>query len=73
MQIKVPKDKIGRIISIDWALSLSITPIATIISGYLADLLGIIFLFFICCLVGILTTIVLWFFSDIRQFNKKFK
>jgi len=69
MQIIVPKDKIGRITSIDHTLSMSISPIGTIISGPLAEMLGTGNLFLYSALLMILVTILIWGLSSVRRIN----
>lgn len=71
MQLKVPADKMGRISSIDWAISMAISPIASIIAGPLAEILGISNLFFYCSLIGITLTIIFWQITIIRAKNNK--
>jgi len=73
MQIKVPSDKMGRITSIDYAISLAITPIATIIAGPLAELFGVANLFLYCAILGSIITIILWYFAHTRINNNKMK
>ena len=73
MQIKVPSDKMGRITSIDYAISLALTPIATIIAGPLAELFGVANLFLYCAILGSIITIILWYFAHTRINNNKMK
>jgi hypothetical protein len=65
MQRKVPADKMGRLSSLDWAISSAISPIATIITGPLSELLGVTPLFLSCSILGMLITIVLWWIAHI--------
>jgi len=67
VQTTVPADKLGRVTSIDHALSSAISPIGAIISGSLALVFGIPLLLFYCSLIGILWTIGIWFFTGIRK------
>ena len=67
IQTTVPADKLGRVTSIDHALSSSISPIGSLISGPLALLFGIQFLFIYFSLIGILSTIGFWSFTGIRK------
>ncbi|TFF90956.1 MAG: MFS transporter [Promethearchaeota archaeon] len=69
MQSLVPKDKMGRVSSIANFLSMLISPLGIIISGPLGALLGIPILYFICGLIGIIITLLTWFFSGIRHIN----
>ncbi len=67
VQTAVPADKLGRVTSIDHALSSAISPIGSLISGPLALVFGIPLLLFYCSLIGILWTIGIWFFTGIRK------
>lgn len=67
IQTTVPHDKIGKVTSIDHALSSAISPIGSLISGPLALVLGIPLLLFLCALIGILWTIGIWSFTGIRK------
>ncbi|MFX1316935.1 MAG: MFS transporter [Promethearchaeota archaeon] len=69
IQTVVPKDKIGRITSIDHTLSMSISPVGTFISGPLAIFLGTGNLFLCSALLMILITSLIWSFSSIRRIN----
>ena len=66
MQHKVPADKMGRLSSLDWAISSAISPIATIITGPLSELIGVTPLFLSCSIVGMIITIVFWWIAHIR-------
>lgn len=67
LQTTVPTDKIGRVASIDQTLSMAISPIATIIAGPIAELIGIPLLFFSCGLIGFIYTIAIWTFTGISK------
>jgi DHA3 family macrolide efflux protein-like MFS transporter len=67
MQTVVPADKMGRITSIDHSLSMSISPIGTIISGPLAEVFGVGNLFLYCAILGTIVTILIWSFTGIRR------
>ena len=69
IQIKVPADKMGRISSIDFAVSMAISPIGAIISGPLAELFGIANLFLYCAILGMVITIIFWWMAHIRFNN----
>jgi DHA3 family macrolide efflux protein-like MFS transporter len=69
VQTIVPKDKLGRITSIDTTLSMAITPIGTIIAGPLADLLGVSNLYFYCALLALIITASIWSFTSIKKVN----
>ncbi|MBY9014827.1 MAG: MFS transporter [Candidatus Lokiarchaeota archaeon] len=67
IQTVVPADKMGRITSIDNSLSMSISPIGTLISGPLAEMFGVGNLFLYCAILGIIVTILVWSFTGIKN------
>jgi DHA3 family macrolide efflux protein-like MFS transporter len=73
MQIIVPKDKMGRVNSLDHSLSMSISPIGSIISGPLAELFGAGNLFLYSALFGIIVTALTWRFTSIRRVDYESK
>ena len=66
MQLKVPADKMGRLSSLDWAISSAITPIATIISGPLSNVIGVTSLFLSSSIIGMIITLILWQIARIK-------
>jgi MFS family permease len=69
IQTVVPKDKLGRITSIDWFLSNLMSPIGAIISGPLAIILGIPSLLLYSAIVGLIIPVSLWSFTKIRKLD----
>jgi DHA3 family macrolide efflux protein-like MFS transporter len=69
VQTVVPKDKIGRIISIDFALSMAISPIGSLASGFLTELFGLPNLIIYCAIIGILLTLPVWFIFIKNKFD----
>jgi len=67
IQTTVPLDKMGRVSSISAAISASILPIGTILSGPLAEILGISLLFFYCAILGLIVTSSIWTLTNIRK------
>ena len=67
MQTVVPADKMGRITSIDSSLSMSISPIGTLISGPLAEIFGVGNLFLYCSILGMIVTLLIWNFTGIKK------
>jgi DHA3 family macrolide efflux protein-like MFS transporter len=67
MQMKVPAQKIGRVTAINSTLAMAISPLGTIIAGPIADLLGIQNLFILCGVFGIIITLIVWIFSDMKE------
>ncbi|MCP4763289.1 MAG: MFS transporter [archaeon] len=71
MQNKVPDDKMGRISSIDFAISFAISPISILLSGFLAEILGIRNLYFYCAIVGIIISLLIWRYASLLNKQKK--
>ncbi len=74
MQRKVPADKMGRISSLDWAISSAIVPIATIMAGPLSEMIGTTTLFLICSITGMIITLIIWWIAHTRVktfYNRK--
>ncbi|MFX1305043.1 MAG: MFS transporter, partial [Promethearchaeota archaeon] len=69
MQKKIPVDKMGRISSIDWAISSAISPIGTLISWPLSEIFGVPNLFLICSIIGIIITLIFWWIAHVRINN----
>ncbi len=69
LQSAVPKDKVGRIMSIDHMISMAIAPIGALLSGPLANLFGIINLLLMCAIIGIIFPSLIWFFTKIRHLD----
>lgn len=67
MQTTIPPEKQGRVLSISMAIATVVSPIGMFISGPLAELLGIAFLFILSSILGIITIILTWLFSNIRK------
>lgn len=67
IQMTVPLDKMGRVSSISASITASILPIGTILSGPLAEILGISSLFFYCAILGLIVTFSIWTFTNIRR------
>jgi DHA3 family macrolide efflux protein-like MFS transporter len=61
IQTVVPKDKIGRIIAIDFALSMSIAPVGSLASGFLTELLGLPNLILYCAIISMILTLIVWY------------
>lgn len=73
IQTVVPADKMGRITSIDHSLSMSISPIGTLISGPLAELFGVGNLFLYCAILGTIVTVLIWSFTGIKSVDYESK
>jgi MFS family permease len=69
IQTVVPADMMGRITSIDNSLSMSISPIATLLSGPFAEIFGVGNLFLYCAILGIIVTILIWNLTSIKTID----
>lgn len=69
IQIVVPSDKIGRVMSIILTLSMVISPIGAIIAGPLSVILGITNLYVYCAVLGIIIAIISYFFTNLRYID----
>ena len=63
----IPPDKQGRVLSISLTIATAVSPIGMLISGPLAEIFGIVFLFILSSILGFLTIIIVWFFTNIRK------
>ncbi|MFX0058984.1 MAG: MFS transporter [Candidatus Heimdallarchaeota archaeon] len=70
IHLSVPKNKVGRVISIDTTLSLIAMPLGTIASGPLALILGTNNLFLICGILSLFIFTLFYIFSNIRKLNE---
>jgi DHA3 family macrolide efflux protein-like MFS transporter len=74
-QTIIPKDKIGRVVSIILMLSMMISPLGAILSGPLSLVLGLTGLYLICAILGIILAVLSYFFTNIRRidYEKEFE
>jgi DHA3 family macrolide efflux protein-like MFS transporter len=66
MQTNVPADKMGRISSIDWTVSLAISPFGTLFAGFVAELVGVSNLILYCAIAGVIIAMILWRYTSVR-------
>ncbi|MHA1728019.1 MAG: MFS transporter [Promethearchaeota archaeon] len=69
MQKVIPPDKLGRVNSIDSAISMGITPIGYILAGPIAKLIGVGNLFLACSILGILVSTIALMFSNLGLYR----
>jgi len=69
LQTCVSHDKLGRIVSIDNALSFVSMPIGSMLAGPLAEIYGVGPLFFVSASLYITTTVTIYVFTNIRQLD----
>ena len=67
LQTVVSKDKIGRIMSIDHMISMAIAPFGALLTGPLSEIIGIVPLFLVFAIIGIIQPLGIWLFTQIRQ------
>jgi len=66
----IPPDKLGRVFSVDFAISFVLGPIATLVSGPLADWLGLQNLYMGIAIFAALFLTLMTIFSDYRHVGK---
>jgi DHA3 family macrolide efflux protein-like MFS transporter len=73
LQTNVPKEKLGRVASIDMTLSMVISPLGTIIAGPITEVIGIDSLFVICSIILVAIILLIYFLTNLRHvnYNKK--
>jgi DHA3 family macrolide efflux protein-like MFS transporter len=69
VQTVVPSDKMGRVSSLDNALSMVISPFGALIAGPLAILIGINNVFFTSAIIGVIASIFVWQFTKVKHVN----
>ncbi len=69
IQTVVPPEKMGRIMSISQTITTLILPLGTILSGPLAEIIGIPLLFFYSAELGLIIAISLWTLTNIRKLD----
>jgi DHA3 family macrolide efflux protein-like MFS transporter len=69
LQVKVPKDKMGRVLSIDQGISMMFSPLGSIIAGPLAVFMGTQNLFLFCGITMIFLTVLVYFLSNLTHLN----
>ncbi len=69
IQTTVPKDKMGRVTSIDHTLSFAIMPIGSIISWPLGEIFGTRIVFLMLGLIGAIVVLCVWQFSGIKKID----
>jgi len=67
LQTVIPPDKQGRVMSNVITIVTLVTPVAMIISGPIAELIGITTLFFLSALLNIIFILCVWIFSNVRN------
>ncbi|MHA2038440.1 MAG: MFS transporter, partial [Promethearchaeota archaeon] len=68
-QTVVPKDKIGRVMSIILTLSMVISPLGAVIAGPLSLIFGMTNLYFYCAIIGLIIAVISYFFTNLRHID----
>jgi len=71
LQTKIPPETQGRVFSIVASIAAAVTPLGMIISGPLAEVLGIPLLFIVALYLQIYSVLVTWFLTDLRHIIKE--
>jgi DHA3 family macrolide efflux protein-like MFS transporter len=69
IQLKVPHNKVGRVISIDTTMSFIAMPLGTLFAGPLAEIMGTANLFLICAILSLVITNLFFFFTKVRSLD----
>ncbi|MFW9866594.1 MAG: MFS transporter [Candidatus Thorarchaeota archaeon] len=70
LQTRVPPETQGRVFSIISSIAAAVTPLGMIISGPLADVLGISLLFIISLYLQFVSLVITWYFTNIKSVIK---
>jgi len=70
LQTRVPPETQGRVVSIVASIAAAVTPLGMIISGPLAEVLGISLLFIISLYLQFVCLIITWYFTNIKSVIK---
>lgn len=66
IHLRIPQDKVGRVVSIDTTLSYIAMPVGTLLAGPLALAIGTPLLFFISAILSLIIITLIYFFSNVR-------
>lgn len=69
VQTTVPHEKMGRVSSILSTLMMIGSPLGAILAGTLSEIIGVSFLYLLCAILGIVITIIPYFFTGIRKID----
>ncbi|MFW9971374.1 MAG: MFS transporter [Candidatus Odinarchaeota archaeon] len=71
LQTKIPAETQGRVFSIVSSIAAAVTPIGMLISGPIADLIGIQLLFIASLYLQFVAIVITWYFTDLKNIIKK--
>lgn len=69
LQTAVPKDKVGRITSLDHSITFAIMPLGSLTAGTLAELIGLKAVYLTNIIIAISIAILIWIFSSINKLD----
>ncbi len=70
LQTKVPAETQGRVFSIVISIAAAVTPLGMLISGPIADLVGIYLLFIFSLYLQFVAIVITWYFTDLKNIIK---
>ena len=70
LQTKVPAETQGRVFSIVISIAAAVTPLGMLISGPIADLIGIQLLFIFSLYLQFVAIVITWYFTDLKNIIK---
>lgn len=71
IQKLVPPEKLGRVEGVSGALSVSLIPIGTLLTGWIADLIGIRLIIFLSGIIAIAGMIIFYYTTDLSKLDEK--
>lgn len=69
-QSVVPPDKMGRVMSVRTTIAWSAIPVGMLLSGVFAEIIGILPLFLVCAILGLMSLGYCWFMTDLPNIEK---
>jgi len=70
LQTKIPAETQGRVFSIVASIAAAVTPLGMLISGPIADLIGIQLLFIFALYLQFVSIVITWYFTDLKNIIK---
>ncbi|MDX1797170.1 MAG: MFS transporter [Candidatus Lokiarchaeia archaeon] len=70
LQTKIPAETQGRVFSIVASIAAAVTPLGMLISGPIADLIGIQLLFIFALYLQFVAIVITWYFTDLKNIIK---
>ncbi|MFX1377951.1 MAG: MFS transporter [Promethearchaeota archaeon] len=70
LQTKIPAETQGRVFSIVASIAAAVTPLGMLISGPIADIIGIQLLFIFALYLQFVSIVITWYFTDLKNIIK---